>query len=197
MSSHHFVKEGQEPALFIVNALSLEQVEPLLEWAPLVMVSEDALDDVLRWGIKIDAVLTNHQDESLTQKLEYQHPVSIISFNPADDFVKVGIDFLQSRKSSAVNVMCDVTVQTFASAHTRLDFQCSLLNRDARWSLIRNRHFEKWLEAGSKLLVYTQTVNDIEFEGLERRDSEGNFVSPRTGVVKIRGAHDFWIGELF
>lgn len=197
MSSHHFVKEGQEPGLFIVDPLSFHRIEPLLEWAPMVLVSEHALDDVLDWGIKIDAVLTSHQDESLTQKIEYQQPVSIISFNPSDDFVKVGIDFLRSRKSSAVNVMCDVAVQEFASAHANLDFQCSLLNRDARWSLIRNRHFEKWFEAGSRLLVYTQFAHDMEFDGLERDGGDETFISPQTGVVKIRSAHDFWIGELF
>ena len=43
MSSHHFVKEGQEPALLIMDALSLALIEPLLEWAPQVIVCENAL----------------------------------------------------------------------------------------------------------------------------------------------------------
>ncbi|HYG16495.1 MAG TPA: thiamine diphosphokinase, partial [Bacteroidia bacterium] len=40
MSSHHFVKEKQEPALIIANgeACSRELLGQLLEWQPTVMV---------------------------------------------------------------------------------------------------------------------------------------------------------------
>ena len=60
MSSHHFVKEGQEPALFILDNIPFQYAESLLEWVPLVMVADRALENVLHWGIKIDVVL---QDE--------------------------------------------------------------------------------------------------------------------------------------
>src|SRR5688500_3947805 len=105
MSSHHFVREGQEPALFVVDALSLALAEPLLEWAPFVVVTENAADDVLQWGIKIDAILANSALEGvLADKFAHQQPVKIISCHPQDDLLLAGITLLNDAKASAVNV---------------------------------------------------------------------------------------------
>ena len=59
MSSHHIVRDTQEPALIIANgeACSRELLDQLLEWNPVVMVLDGALPRVLELGIKIDIVL--------------------------------------------------------------------------------------------------------------------------------------------
>ena len=59
MSSHHIVKDKQEPALIIANGeeCSQELMGQLLEWQPTVMVLDGALDRVLPLGIKVDIVL--------------------------------------------------------------------------------------------------------------------------------------------
>ena len=46
MSSHHFVKEQQEPAVFIleVEGISFETVAPLLEWSPTLLVAQEAVE---------------------------------------------------------------------------------------------------------------------------------------------------------
>ena len=47
MSSHHIVRDDQEPALIIANgaACSSELVGQLLEWSPLVIVLVSAIED--------------------------------------------------------------------------------------------------------------------------------------------------------
>ena len=59
MSSHHFVRDKQEPALIIANGdeCSNEVLNQLLEWNPFVLVLDGALDRVLMKGIKVDAVI--------------------------------------------------------------------------------------------------------------------------------------------
>ncbi len=52
MSSHHFVKEGQEPALFILDNIPFHYAESLLEWVPLVMVADRALGKCVTLGNK-------------------------------------------------------------------------------------------------------------------------------------------------
>jgi len=62
MSSHHFVKEQQEPALLILDtSVSYETMSPLLEWSPTVLVTELAIDAVLSWGIKVDVILATSE----------------------------------------------------------------------------------------------------------------------------------------
>lgn len=59
MSSHHFVKEGQEVPLVVLNwNASLENIaKELLEWQPKFIVVLEILDLVLLSGLKPDAVL--------------------------------------------------------------------------------------------------------------------------------------------
>ena len=59
MSSHHIVRDDQEPALIIANgaACSEELIGQLLEWSPLVIVLDSAIKRVLELGIKVDVLL--------------------------------------------------------------------------------------------------------------------------------------------
>src|SRR5688572_22200165 len=103
MSSHHFVIEGQEPALFILDGLPFEHVASLLEWSPLVIVADHAIDEVLSWGIKIDVVLQHHYTlEALEEMLVDQAPVQIISCGTLSP-LETGLDFLTKNLQKAVN----------------------------------------------------------------------------------------------
>lgn len=59
MSSHHIVRDDQEPALIIANGLACnnELLGQLLEWSPLVIVLDAAIERVLELGIKVDVLL--------------------------------------------------------------------------------------------------------------------------------------------
>src|SRR5690349_6043129 len=99
MSSHHFVKEGQEPALIIVDALSLELAEPLLEWVPLVIVLDRVLEDVKSWGIKIDVVIQSTLEMGQIKDLvSDQFPLQIIPGKPEEDSISTALNFYASSK---------------------------------------------------------------------------------------------------
>jgi len=61
MSSHHIVRENQEPALLVANfqALSAEDLGQLLEWSPTVVTNEATIDFLLAQAIKVDVLFTN------------------------------------------------------------------------------------------------------------------------------------------
>jgi len=107
MSSHHFVKEQQEPALLIldVSNISFETISPLLEWSPTVLVAESAIDAVLSWGIKIDLLLAREEyQKSHITLLEEQYPVKFMTVKE-DKFLEEGLHFLIASKHGAVNVV--------------------------------------------------------------------------------------------
>jgi thiamine pyrophosphokinase len=109
MSSHHIVREGQEPALIIANgeACSNELLGQLLEWSPFVVVLDGAISRVLELGIKVDVLLGDF--DSHNHALEYiiaQQPVEIVHApdqNKTD--LQKGIEFLISRNFDAVNII--------------------------------------------------------------------------------------------
>lgn len=59
MSSHHFVREFQEPAVYFhsFGNAHMDQIGPLLEWAPYVMAHERCLRPLEEAYVKVDAIL--------------------------------------------------------------------------------------------------------------------------------------------
>jgi thiamine pyrophosphokinase len=109
MSSHHIIREGQEPALIIANgeSCSNELLGQLLEWSPFVVVLDGAINRVLELGIKIDVLLgdfdsKNHSVEQIQaqQKIEIVHTPDQ---NKTD--LQKGIEFLIARNFDAVNII--------------------------------------------------------------------------------------------
>ena len=109
MSSHHIVRDDQEPALIIANGASCseELIGQLLEWSPLVIVLDSAMDRVLELGIKIDVLLGDFDcDFNPEIYLEKQYPLEIVH-TPNQDKTDLdkAFDYLIAKGHKAVNVV--------------------------------------------------------------------------------------------
>jgi|DEB19_MinimDraft_2_1074335.scaffolds.fasta_scaffold15902_2 thiamine pyrophosphokinase len=109
MSSHHIVRDEQEPALIIANgqSCSFELMGQLLEWSPVVMVLDGAIHRVLELGIKLDIVLGDFdKTENWEELLANQQPVQVVHTpdqNKTD--LEKGLDFLIAKGHKAVNIL--------------------------------------------------------------------------------------------
>jgi len=182
MSSHHIIREDQEPALLIMDAgaVEIEQVQELLEWSPTVMVTEQALTVVLSWGIKIDIVIARDSSiPNLTSSLQDQSPVKLLSYNHHEEPLSTALHFLIASKQKAVNVIATEALEKFES-FSSLDI--SVFQSGKRWSFIRNGHYEKWFPAGRIVRMFPSNDQlDIKTE--------------RDGIVTINRTEGFWISE--
>lgn len=196
MSSHHFVKEGQEPALFIFDAVSFDIVGPLLEWAPLVLVSEDALECTRQWGIKIDVVLAEEKNvERLTRELMDQAPLKILSHQQEESCMVNSLQFLISNKHSHVNVLVSHAEAVLTDLENFTgNLQVSVMDNEMKWSAIKSGKYEKWVEANTKFKLRIKSEpHDILLHGLRKGD--GYLESIATGLIRIQSEKLFWIGE--
>lgn len=110
MSSHHVVRDLQEPALIIANgaACSEDLLNQLLEWSPYIVVLDGAMHRVVQLGIKVDVLLgdfdrNTHRFEEIST---LQHPIEIVHTpdqNKTD--LEKAIDFLIKKGHRAVNVV--------------------------------------------------------------------------------------------
>ena len=195
MSSHHFVKEGQEPALLILDALTFDVAGPLLEWAPLVVVVQAALDDVLLWNIKIDAVLAKEIDvNDLSSKLASQSPLTILAYTPEESPLINALNFLIRKKQNAVNIFAANVIETIAIAERFADqLQVNVMDGTLKWSAIASGHFEKWMAA--RTIVFLKEgvpQQSIVFKGLKKVDD--HFESVVDGIVSLESKWLFWVG---
>jgi hypothetical protein len=194
MSSHHFVKEGQEPALFILEEVSLPVIEPLLEWVPLILVADDILDHVLQWGIKIDVVIQHlHSVELLQEKLQDQLPIHIV---PADGkFITKGLQFLNDHNQSSVNMAITTPtediIREIESAANLL--QVSIYSGLEKWLYVTSCKFEKWMDEGQILSIRSEPTTNVETKGLTQYGS--GWQTRHSGLVTLESTAPFWIRE--
>jgi thiamine pyrophosphokinase len=183
MSSHHFVREDQEPALLIAdaNTIAFDVVQQLLEWSPTVIVLESALQEVLAWGIKVDVVVAQENTtKALAIELQNQAPIKFLSYAAESEALSTALYFLIASKQKAVNILSNESLETFEAFHA-LDI--SVFQHGKRWSLVRSGHFEKWLTAGSILEIYFE-------EGITHQ------VVQKDGVIEIKRDANFWVAEV-
>jgi thiamine pyrophosphokinase len=190
MSSHHFVKEDQEPALLIVNptAISFERIQELLEWSPTVIVNGKAVSTVQGWGIKIDMVLClEEQQEELAVSLADQVPIRFITFAEEMNILSVGYDFLRTSNYKAVNVLVERLADLEVIQRlTAMDVEAFFDQK--RWVYIESGKFKKWLSKGNQLSIYpiVQTTS---------LNLDQHLTSMQDGKVKLESASPFWVAE--
>jgi hypothetical protein len=187
MSSHHFVREGQEPALMIVDgrAISFEAIEQLLEWSPTVVVLEQALETVLLWQIKVDVVIGRvDRVKNLVETLKDQAPLKILSHQHNEQPLHTAMMFLIAGKYQAVNIV-GCRPEQLENFTPHLDVVA--FHSGKRWSYARHGKFEKWLTKGLPLTFMPTITNS---DGL---NNEG--VVLQDGLIRIQAGHPFWVGE--
>ncbi|GAB3228472.1 thiamine pyrophosphokinase [Algoriphagus aestuariicola] len=200
MSSHHFVKEQQEPAVFILSTggLGFDAVSPLLEWVPTVIVWQECLDTVLSWGIKVDVILAEEafQKENI-HLLEEQYPVRFLTAN-ADNFLHEGLQYLLASQHKGAHLVGfdHSKLETLTPEAELLDL--TVLDDGWKYYPVKTREFKKWFVAS--------TIRILGREGmpLEVANSDGKLFLPLfyltqlevpEGITEIKGADLFWVGE--
>lgn len=177
MSSHHIVRDDQEPALIIANgaACSLGLLHQLLEWQPLVIVLDSAMERVVELGIKVDVLLGDFdRDFDPYFYKEKHYPLEIV---PAPDQNKTDLekafDYLIHRGHKAVNVVwatghrMDHTLHnvTIMAAY-REALKIVFFDDFSKLHLLP-RHFEKWYPKDTVLsLIPIGTVHGIHSQNL-------------------------------
>lgn len=176
MSSHHIVRDDQEPALIIANGESCsdELLGQLLEWSPIVVVLDSAIDRVLARNIKIDVHLGDFDDGLNSEYHEAQYPIEIVHTpdqNKTD--LEKAFDYLIERKIPAVNVVwatgrrTDHTITNLTNiVRYREQLKIVILDDYSKVFLLP-KHFEKWYPEKTVLsLIPVGTVNNITSDNL-------------------------------
>jgi len=202
MSSHHFVKENQEPALLIWNAqqVQFEKIAPLLEWVPLVIVHQASVDTVLSWGIKIDKVVaTASFVQDYAYLLEDQYPLEFLQFERVDDLFQV-LSHLVEIKQRAVNILGVQPDNYEMNNGFNPSLDVVLFNWDLRYLLVDKKPLKKWFTA-SQIVVIPSENNFVLVENFqdksEQKVGQNSLQELQEGFYQFSSASPFWLGEMF
>ena len=177
MSSHHIVRDDQEPALIIANGAACheELLGQLLEWQPLVIVLDSAIERVINLNIKVDVVLGDFDrgfnPEEITAS---QFPIEIIhkpDQNKTD--LEKAFDYLIERKIPAVNVVwatgrrADHTITNLTNIVSYRNLLKIVIHDDHSKIYLLPQKFQKWYPAKTNIsLIPIGVVNGITTKNL-------------------------------
>jgi|SRR5690606_7811220 len=185
MSSHHIVKEDQEPALVIeaMDSIPSDLLYQLLEWNPIVTTDEPNLRLVTRLGVKVDVLVTERSVD-----LPQDH-IQVVPLN--DSFLESALSYLITRGCRAANILSSRADPALLLQHAA-DIQLVLLSNGQRIFPAKSG-FTKWKPKGERIFTYSDPV--IETKGLYQLN-ERAYVTTSDGLYSIKFAKPYGlVGE--
>lgn len=156
MSSHHIVRDEQEPALILhrLGDFPESTLQSLLEWSPTVLCCQPVIEQFTSMGYKLDVALVNliHHDR-YKEHLSHQFPVKILT-SSNNDFLNTALDTLDRDQHSAVNVVTDdksspEVIQLLDQWMAKLDMV--VLTETERMLIVKTKTFRKWVAKGTSI----------------------------------------------
>lgn len=185
MSSHHIVRDQQEPALILVDlaAFPYDLLGQLLEWAPYTICGPEAFEQALKYEINLDVAYTNRPDAR--ELLSHFPGISI--FPSSANWLENALNYLESKSHRAVNVVVarddfDLEAMRLANQKMLADF----IAPSSKFIYVQGR-FSKWMAKGSQLRIHSN--QPVKVEGAVLKGSE--LLISEEGIVQLNGNWPF------
>jgi len=150
MSSHHIVREKQEPALLVLGLQQFtdDELGQLLEWSPTLIASAAMAEQLTVYEIKLDYIVGAPAGDEL------QSDVKIIEA-PGQSWLVAALQFLVAQGYPAVNIVTDVIE---LSVYEQYAPQINLVVFCNRQKIYPVRSgFTKWKPASEQLVLLNAT----------------------------------------
>lgn len=181
MSSHHIVRDKQEPALLIMSleGFNQEYFGQLLEWSPAVLVDDSQYEQVDSLGIKIDGVISRDPD--------FAPQESTLIIPTESNHLEDALKYLVGEQYPSVNIITNnFAVKDYAMFADLIDLVIYM--EDKRIFPV-HPGFSKWRAANERILLL-QEVNNLHVSGL-RFINKHTLETEKDGFYTITFAHKF------
>ncbi|UZJ65167.1 thiamine diphosphokinase [Sphingobacterium sp. KU25419] len=175
MSSHHIVRERQEPALLITDVYSIdpELVGQLLEWSPTIITDVNSYEAVTSQTYKVDVIFSPFPID-----LAQEHVKTVLY---EINYIASALRYLIAEGYKAVNILGSGFDQEILESFVQ-EIDMVWLHDDKRTIFVPSG-FEKWMPAGDDLFL-EPLLCDLETSGLNRI-GENHFITINDGFFSI------------
>ncbi len=174
MSSHHIVREKQEPALYIhqLGNFDEEKLGQLLEWSPTILVAASEYEKAISLGIKIDVVI------GIADELQIQENTKFIYAGVEN--LPTAVKYLISEQYPAVNIISHEN--KFDNLADFLPEISIVLFTETEKSYAVKPGFSIWKPKGA--IFHIDIISYFETSNLKPEDN-GDFVVINDGFVNF------------
>jgi len=208
MSSHHVVKEIQEPAIFLLNeeAVNIAIVQGMLEWSPVILVSDECFPLLAHYGIKVDALICERNfANNFEIEISMQQPMDVILIKDSNQEIPEGLKYLAGKGCTAVNIFGTCTDrQMFEINRQHKDLTITYFSHKEKYVYVGGGSFEKWLPKNNPIKIFPSMMEqEFKSHGLVSKknkftiDKPTEFFTKKDGVISIKSDHrEFFISEV-
>jgi thiamine pyrophosphokinase len=177
MSSHHIVREKQEPALLVLglDGFDDELLGQLLEWSPTVITTPLTAEKLNSYGIKIDWIIADGIDE-----IE-QSDVKLMSANN-HNLAEAALKHLTAYEYPSVNIVTDeLNLSDYEPYAAQINI---VIFNNGKKIFPVSPGFSKWKPAGD-IIEILGNVKDLEITGLEKI-GKNRYKTAKDGLFSVR-----------
>jgi len=177
MSSHHIVREKQEPALYIhhLGTFDEEYLGQLLEWSPTLIVSSQDYEKVISLGLKVDVVVNSALSDASFQ----ENTKTILA---KDDSLDAVLDYLIAAKYPAVNVIDSASTSKLRELGSYVSEISIVIFTDIEKAFAIKSGFSVWKPKDT--VYHIEVISYFETSNLKQRE-DGSFVVINDGFVEF------------
>ena len=183
MSSHHVIRDEQEPPVFILSVENnLVSIKELLGWSPTVWVLEEHAEWVMSQNIKVDGVFT--VDPSSYIPLDLQTGNYAVSKFDEENILKSILSVLGDKEFTGINVFCNKLVRENllkTVLQKNVGIPISIFVEGEITLISFKNHLKKWYPSGSRINILSGALQSSNME----KQLEG-FVVKEEGFIQIR-----------
>jgi hypothetical protein len=186
MSSHHIIREKQEPALYIhyLGNFDQENLGQLLEWSPSIIVAASEYEKAISLGIKVDVVI------GVDAELETQANTKFIYAGLEN--LPTAVKYLIAEGFPAVNIISNEN--KFDDLADYLSEISIVLFTETEKTYAVKPGFSIWKPKGS--IFHIDIISYFETDNLRPEDN-GDFVVIKDGFVTFTFTTDYlFLSEL-
>lgn len=182
MSSHHVVREKQEPALLVLGLDNLDEelLGQLLEWSPTVIATPQTAEKLNSIGIKIDWIITDSLHET------EQSDIKIMEAN-GNNLGDAAMEHLIAREYPSVNIITDaLDLNDYLPYANKINLV--IFNNGKRIFPVPPG-FSKWKPAAEAIAILSPAA-DIQSSGLNKVD-DNYYKTIRDGIFSLNFKEPF------
>jgi len=187
MSSHHIVREKQEPALLVLGLdhFPEELLGQLLEWSPTVITTPHTAEKLNVLGIKVDWVISKGEEGMVQSDVKLMPPGD-------NTLAATALNYLIANHYPAVNVITDEPAFDDLLSYTgKIDL---VIFQGHQKIYAVSSGFSKWKPAGDEIRVLNSTKG-LNYTGLEQT-GPGSFKTTNDGFFTLSFEQPFlWVAE--
>ena len=190
MSSHHFVREGQEPALLIEteDISKFSFLDQITGWNPVIIAMERSVPSLILNTVHFDHLISIEGAE------RWQDVVTALPYlrvhHAQDQNIKSILEkIIETASCKELYILCDepLSLGQLQSVYDGLGI--TVFTPVQKWIHVVDKSFKSWFPAGSRILF---KGTDIFLDG---REAPPVCNLDMDQLITVESTNNFWIGS--